>query len=169
MDKASFVQLEQGELGARKTILQTQFASTGHDIDRGAANAEDLSRRQFAELWIARDCPGVRPNSCDSSKLPDGLDDRLAEMNYLSQYAALRKLHEEIKEHGESPELLGAVVRGYANLGTLTEHLWVIDARVYKARALLYAERLLRRLPGELGTLASSLCPGLDWTSCQSA
>ena len=70
-------------------------------------------------------------------------------MDIVSQFSAVRELHALIKSQGESPELLGALVRAYANLGVLTEHFWLPDHKVFKARALLYAERLMRRQSGK--------------------
>lgn len=79
--------------------------------------------------------------------MPADNEKRLDELIATSQFAALRQLHAAMRSAGESPEVLGALIRAYANLGVLTEHLWLGGHRIFKARALLYAERLRQRLP----------------------
>ncbi len=66
-------------------------------------------------------------------------------MTFTSQFQAVRELHEAIHSGGESPALLGGLVRGYANLGLLTEYLWHPEHKAFKARALLYAQRMVAR------------------------
>ena len=77
--------------------------------------------------------------------MPDRVESLLAEMNIFSQFDALRRLHAMLRSDGESPALLGALVRGYANLGIMTEYHWHAANKVFKARALLYAQRMLAR------------------------
>src|SRR5262249_34076855 len=60
---------------------------------------------------------------------------------------AVRSLHAIIREQGESPELLGALVRAYANLGIQTEYHWNCAPKIFQARALLYSQRLVARDP----------------------
>ena len=44
----------------------------------------------------------------------------LTEMNFVSQFAALRELHRANRLNGESADGLAALARGYANLGLLS-------------------------------------------------
>ena len=60
---------------------------------------------------------------------------------------AVRELHAAIRQDGESPARLGALVRGYAHLGVLNEYLWTSAHKVFKARAFLYAQRLIAQDP----------------------
>ena len=62
--------------------------------------------------------------------------------------SGLRRIHAEIREKGESPELLGGLVVGYANLGALTEYYCCPACKAFYARALLYAERLMQKTEG---------------------
>ena len=79
-------------------------------------------------------------------------------MTLASQFGAARQIHAAMEADGESPERLGGLVRAYAHLALLTEHLWSTDSKVFKARALLYAERLRFHRPDEAwGGLASCL------------
>ncbi len=64
-------------------------------------------------------------------------------MNLFSQFAAVRALHDLERIDGQSPQTLAALVRGYANLGQLTAFAWNAAPKVFKARALIYAERLV--------------------------
>ncbi|MFO7906837.1 MAG: tetratricopeptide repeat protein [Pirellulaceae bacterium] len=104
--------------------------------------AEELSRGRFKEIleqegFAAKD----RPHS--QHPVPEEVKTRLEDLVFTSQFAAIRQLHDLIRRQGESPFLLGALVRGYANLGVLTELYWAPAHKVFKARALLYAQRML--------------------------
>ena len=79
--------------------------------------------------------------------VPDEIEESLGEMVFVSQFIAVRRLHELIRSQGESPARLGALVRGYANLGLLTEFHWHPMHKVFKARALIYAQRMLAADP----------------------
>ncbi len=54
---------------------------------------------------------------------------------------------------GESQQALGALVRGYANLGQLTRFLWNASHEDFAARSLLYAERMVAAHPGSADAL----------------
>lgn len=69
-------------------------------------------------------------------------DDR---MDMVGQFAMVRHLRMQIRESGESPELLGQLVRAYANLGNLIDFHWSPASKALKARALLYAQRLVAK------------------------
>ena len=71
----------------------------------------------------------------------------LKQMTFTAQFAAVRLLHDTLRTKGESPATLGALSRAYANLGMLTDTQWGAAPWVYKARGLLYAERLRQRDP----------------------
>jgi tetratricopeptide (TPR) repeat protein len=68
------------------------------------------------------------------------------------QCFAIRAAHRAIREQGESRELLGILVRGYANLGQLTGYMWSGMPKAFSARSLLYAHRMLARWPDEPGS-----------------
>jgi tetratricopeptide (TPR) repeat protein len=75
---------------------------------------------------------------------PAEIEQLLAEMNFVSQYAAVRASHHAMAENGTSPAWLGVLVRGYANLALLTEHTWSSQQDAFAARSLLYAERMMQ-------------------------
>lgn len=78
-----------------------------------------------------------------TTAVPAEVEDLLSQMTFLAQYQALRQLHALARAQGESPQLLGGLVRAYANLGVLSEYHWSVAHKVYKARALLHAQRLV--------------------------
>jgi tetratricopeptide (TPR) repeat protein len=73
---------------------------------------------------------------------PDSIEGQLLEMNFVSQFAAVRAAHAAIAEKGQSRAWLGVLARGYANLSLMTEHHWKSNTEVFAARALLYCQRL---------------------------
>lgn len=80
--------------------------------------------------------------------VPQKVLEQLQQLSPIVQFAAIRTLHGELRKSGDSPALLAALARAYANLGTLTELNWSPAHKVFKARALLYAERLQAKSPG---------------------
>jgi hypothetical protein len=82
--------------------------------------------------------------SPNEKNLPtDAVEGQLLEMNFVSQFAAVRAAHAAIAEKGQSRGWLNVLARGYANLALITAHHWKSDSKAYAARALLYAERLV--------------------------
>lgn len=72
------------------------------------------------------------------------VEKRLGEMNFVSQFAAVRAAHQAMAKDGASLDWLGVLVRGYANLALLTDHTWASHSEAFAARALLYAERMMQ-------------------------
>jgi tetratricopeptide (TPR) repeat protein len=83
-----------------------------------------------------------------TAQLPELVEKRLPTLVCLTQFSSVRAIHGAMRQSGESPALLAGLARGYANLGTLTEGLWSPAHKVFKARALLYSERLVAKFPG---------------------
>jgi tetratricopeptide (TPR) repeat protein len=111
------------------------------------AVAETLSRTEFPGVLKQLGLEG-KPNAISpESDLPGLVEDRLSHLGFTEPFTVVRDLHEAIRNDGESPERLGALVRGYAQLGVLTEFHWHPAHKAFKARALLYAQRLVTRDP----------------------
>ncbi|HET6325346.1 MAG TPA: hypothetical protein VFG04_11775 [Planctomycetaceae bacterium] len=110
-----------------------------------AKEAEAQSRGQMKQALMKAGGKGSVPAARASSEVPASAAGLLWNWNEISVLAGLRRVHAEIHEKGESPELLAALVVGYANLGTLTEYYYGAAHKAYFARGLLYAERLLRK------------------------
>jgi hypothetical protein len=107
--------------------------------------AETWSRGPLKDVLIKAGFKGSVPKPRASSEVPKDAYDLLWTWNDISVMAGLRLLHAEIREKGESPELLAALSIGYANLGSLTENHYSGTHKVYYARALLYQERLSKQ------------------------
>jgi hypothetical protein len=107
--------------------------------------AEIWSRTELKDVLVRAGFKGSVPPHRASAPVAPATYDLLWTWNEISVMAGLRQLHDEIREKGESPELLAALAVGYANLGTLTEYYFSGACKVYYARALLYQERLSKQ------------------------
>ena len=120
-----------------------------HVLVRLLPVAERWSRRQLPDALRKLDLgAGSRPrafdgNAQESGGLPETIAKPLRRMSVLSQYTAVRRAHERMRASGSSPALLGALVRGYANLGQLTRFHWNGSGPALSSRALLYAQRMV--------------------------
>jgi thiol-disulfide isomerase/thioredoxin len=120
----------------------------GDEIDYSVliAEAERHSRTTMVESLKNAGYAGT-PNRRPNDSVPDVIATRLGELNFVSQFAAAKDAHELMREHGESQALVGALVRAYSNLGSLTQFHWSPAHKVFRARALLYAERMVAAQP----------------------
>jgi tetratricopeptide (TPR) repeat protein len=145
------LRLEQGDPTGRKLVLSRDVAATfvmPDGLPKFTEAAEALARAEVAAT-LKKAGLAPRPAPARKAAIPDGVEARLGSLTIPDQFAAARALHAAARAGGDSPALLGALARAYANLGVLTEHLWSVDHKVFKARALLYAERLVKRRPGD--------------------
>jgi len=109
------------------------------------AMAEGYARGPFAEGFKKAGL-SARPDAVRAATRGDAdAEAMLDTLSFPAQFTAVRALHASARNGGESPERLGALVRGYANLGTLTEFQWTASNKLFKARALLYAQRMLAK------------------------
>ena len=119
----------------------TTFIVTGPNwIESLVEQVEKLSRGEFVDALLKagyQKSSGSRGGAvADPANLTEHLD-------FVSQYTLLRSLHAQIRANGESSEILGRLIRAYANLGHLTDFHWGPMHKVFKARSLLYAQRQL--------------------------
>lgn len=113
-----------------------------------AVTLERLSRDQFVAALKQAGFSGEPNTWQETADVPEEVRKALADFNFGSQLQALRHLHRLMKEDAESPERLSALARGYANLATLTDPFWGATPKVYRARAMLYAQRLFEKTKG---------------------
>ena len=120
-----------------------------HNIDyiKLTELTELLSRTKFVEGLRQAGYQGKPNPRHESLALPEKIETLLGEMNFVSQFQAVHELHTLIHRRGESSALLGGLSRGYANLGVMTEYYWHPAHKVFKARAVLYAQRMVARDP----------------------
>ena len=110
--------------------------------------AETLSRSEFPRVLKTLGASGEPNKVRNDAALPAKVEERLAGLGFVEHFAAIRDLHDAIRASGESPVRLGALARGYAQLGVLSEFHWNPAHKALKARAMLYAQRLVARDPG---------------------
>ena len=126
-------------------------ASKEHIVDllKLTVAAEALSRQEFPRALKDLGLEGTPNDRKETTEpaLPKFVEGRLSALGYSQNLAAIRDLHQAIRTKGETPAALGALVRGYAQLGVLSEFLWNPAHKAFKARALLYAQRLVARGP----------------------
>jgi tetratricopeptide (TPR) repeat protein len=122
-------------------------------LDRLAAKAEALSTDEFLAALKKLGFTGKGHEYLAEGAVGQDTELVLQEYDALSQLAGVRALHRKIHESGESPERLAALATAYARLGTLTQFLWSPAYKIFAARGLLYAERLMRRTYGNAPAL----------------
>src|SRR5262249_15992529 len=144
------VRLERSDGDSTKLLtshdLPLKLAS-GNVIDYQALAeaAEQLSRTKFVEALKQAGAEGSANPQKPATALSPAIETQLRQMNFLSQFAALRELHALGKTQGESSQTLAGLVRAYANLGVLSKFHWNASHKVFKARALIYAQRLMHQ------------------------
>lgn len=127
-------------------ILWTKEQDLGKEApyENLTALMERISREGFADLLTKEGFTRIERKQGESSPLPGEVDEDLDIWNDVAQFAAIRQLHELLRTSGESPEILAGLARGYAQLAELTASYYSSMHKVFQARALLYAERLVR-------------------------
>ncbi|HWL06855.1 MAG TPA: SUMF1/EgtB/PvdO family nonheme iron enzyme [Planctomicrobium sp.] len=127
-------------------VLWTSEHDLGTEDPYGQLTAilERISREEFAELLVKEGFARVERKQGESSPLPDDVEESLDLWNDVAQFAAVRQLHELMQTSGETPEILAGLARGYAQLAELTALYYSSMHKAFQARALLYAERLVR-------------------------
>ena len=134
--------------GPPKTLWSFRNPTNGHSVESLTIMMERLSREQMPAALQKAGYPALAgKRKWTNDPVPDEAKKRLEEMTFTSQFAALREIHATIAAKGESRDLVGGLIRAYANLGLLTEINWSPAHKAFKARALLYAERLVARFP----------------------
>ncbi len=135
--------IEVGPPANRKKIAALELVSDADYYKDLLQKTEELSRGKFLTALKNGGYILKSKKAQSDEKLPPEIEKLLREMNYFSQYSAIRQLHELICTRGESAELQGGLVRGYANLGVLTEYNWHPAFKVFFARSMLYAQRMV--------------------------
>jgi hypothetical protein len=148
--KPSPAAIRRGEGAHARMLLRRDLGDKNlpvRDLSNPAEIAEILSRTEFPavlkQLGLEDKPNRVQPDA----GLPAGVEDRLSHLGFIDLFAAVRDIHEAIQTSGESPVRIAGLVRGYTLLGAVTEHHWHPAHKVFKARALLYAQRLMVRDP----------------------
>jgi len=111
-----------------------------HLVLAALALADGWSQREFVDILKSAGVPkGPVPESSSSDPVGEEVP-----LEFLAEVRALRQIHAELLHAPESIPHLVMLAREYALLGAMTEHHWGAENKVFKARALLYAERAVR-------------------------
>ncbi|MGL4462499.1 MAG: tetratricopeptide repeat protein [Planctomycetia bacterium] len=111
---------------------------------------EKLSFEEFpALLKKQRSTPTEQAavGALEDEPLPADLTALLEQPTFLAQWRAVRALHALGKTRPASIQRLAALARSYTVLGALCEYQYHPAHKAYKARGLLYAQRLRRLAP----------------------
>jgi len=105
-----------------------------------AERMEQMSREEFQQVLINR---GYVKREFKSTV--ENRPSISTQMDAVSQFAAARRLHVELRSEPDAGDLLTALSRTYAHLGILTETHWGPMSKVFKSRSLLYAQQNLAK------------------------
>lgn len=128
-----------------KEVWQKELALPGGDsLDLPALveAGEAWSRTEFVDALKAAGYDGKPHARGPKGRVSDETERRLMDLTMTEQFAAAREIHRLCRTEGESPVRLGALVRAYAGLGEQAQGHMTAAHKVFRARALLYAERL---------------------------
>jgi len=172
-DKVSLL-IRRGEEKKREILLEEVVRAGRTNIGNyqlAVEALEPLAHRSLPEAIAKAGVVGKAAPKQGDDRLPDGVEERLGRMAFAEQFAALRALHAAQRTGGSSPRRLAALSRAYANLGLLTEFQWDAASVAYKARALLYAQRLIASGPKSPQAhwnraYVAALC-GLPWWTAE--
>lgn len=112
-----------------------------NQIETLARMMQPFIRGPFVEAWQKAGYKKA-DKPAPASREPVEFEDR---MDIVSQFTRLREYHQRIRAAGETPESLAEIVRAYSNLGNLTDFYWRATSKAFKARSLLFAERLIAK------------------------
>ena len=135
-----------GEPGMNRTgQIPGKLPCDSRQFIRRLERLETASRHELVTLLREFGIDG-KPNPWhESAAVPEEIAALLKEPTFTSQFAAVRALHRLLRENGESPERLAALVEGYLHLAYLTEDYLHPMHEVFKIRAVLYAHRLTKK------------------------
>lgn len=105
-----------------------------------------LNASSQAEFKEALTMAGLQPAPAAEGSAPEvslGIEDSLRDVNFVSQFAAVRQAHQAIAAAGKTDPWVEVLVRGYANLSLLTHHQWNAASEAFAARSFLYAQELI--------------------------
>ncbi len=146
------------EQGHSQTVWREQIAlredkAAPLDYLKLVDAAERWSRDAYPPLLRQEKLTGEANAADGEATVSPAAQQQLNQMTFPAQFAVLRELHHTVRKSGESEALAGALVRAYANLGLLTEYHWTAVHKACKARALLYAQRLVAKHPQSASAL----------------
>ncbi len=145
-DKKSVrMRIERGHDKTRKILFDETIemdAERYPDYAKLVERCEQLSRTKFVDLLKQQGFPNAPTENRKPARPGPDTQYKLRQMDFVSQWSAVREIHALHTTGRETRVSLGALSRGYANLGHLTDYQCSLAHKAFKARALLYAYRL---------------------------
>lgn len=117
------------------------------DYDALAASLEPLTRGGMVDALKKAGLDAAHAPSVAAPADMAEMEHALDELSIVSQFQAVRLAHAAMKSANSRAQVGEILVRGYANLGQLTLPFWNATPKVFIARSLLYAERLVAAEP----------------------
>lgn len=108
---------------------------------------EELSRSTFPELLKSQGSLAKTPPQRGDGEVPQSIRRLLDSGSEIGIFLGLSQLHNLVESEGESFDRLAALTRGYAELGKGMETGVITNHKLYKARALIYGNRLVSLYP----------------------
>ncbi len=133
--------LRQGDRVLLESRVRCRDTDT-RDIYRNLSESAVIFRDEVFDALADAGFEPTFPPEDSLEELPEDVEQLLQKMNHVSQFAALRRLHDLLKQHGEGSAILSGLVRGYAHMSQLSMPLIDNRHRGYGARSLVYAARL---------------------------
>lgn len=112
---------------------------------------EGLSRGKFVDFLLKA---GFQKNEAKSDEVVPALNGLQNRLDFIAQFAWIQHLRARIRVEGDSPETLSGLIRAYANLGNLTDFHWNAASKAFKARSIIYAQRMIAKYGESSMTLA---------------
>jgi tetratricopeptide (TPR) repeat protein len=128
-------------------ILEQMSRDNDMDFPAIIERLERLAREELPKVLTGLGVVEKPTAAANDGPLSADVEKQLDSLNFIEQFLATRAAHAEIREKGESPRRLGGLIRGYANLGLLTEFHWNAAHKALRARAVLEAQRWIAREP----------------------
>ena len=120
----------------RKDIID--YSKFGQAVNRTATKEIPAVLREAGFNTPTKEKPAT-----DVAPIPQQVEAQLDRLSPITQFQAVRSLHQEMSKSGPSITVLTDLSRGYANLAMISHPLWSSHSQAFLARALLYASRAI--------------------------
>jgi hypothetical protein len=144
--QAMEIEIFRTEAGADKVLFTKSIPldrKDGVDYEKVIVIMAELSRTEFPDTLTKAGFLKQPKVAAAQPQIPAEVQTDLNSVRLDAQFSALRFLHEAVANNGATPELIAGLVRAYSNLGVLTQFHWNASHKAFKARSLLYAQRLM--------------------------
>ncbi len=127
-----------------RPLIEDSVPSSAFDVtvyQKVLTRAEKQARERLPDLLKTKFTP-LTPSTHPTTNTYE-----IANLDFLTLWQQLRTWDREIWEHGESPERLSALSRGYCTFGLSTYYFFSNAPKACIARGLVYAQRMVNKYP----------------------